>query len=299
MEAEKQREVASKGGQRSHGGGRKSKSADIHATATATARVPTPASKESKRSEAAEGLANPDHGGIAVSDGDLVRYKAGANMTEGIVLSVSTEPFTDNTGAKHRATLENPIAKLENQYTKHVTYHHIGALEFIARKHDYPGYIQDQEPVSNELKTTSGKKVQKKVMAEKEKMAPKVEAKVSPVNLKIEKGDFVRYKAGRNYTAGVVLDMFWTDFHDETGKFHHASSDAPMVKIENLWSKHANYHHMSALERIQSASAVEKMLNTTEQSSFYSEETVVVRIPVEGERETVGTQRTHKGVRLH
>jgi len=270
MDPKKQKIVASKGGQHSHGG--KQQPSDA---------APNTASETEPKLRKSED--------VKVKRGDLVRYHVGANMTEGNVLTVATEPFTDNTGANHKASLENPIAKIENQYTKHVSYHHLSALEFLARKDDYPGYIKDQEEAPKEATSKSGKKAKGKYL--KEKLAPQIEVKVNPENFKFEKGDIVRYKAGQNYTAGVIMDVFWHDLHDENGRFHSATSDAPMAKIENLWSKHANYHHLNVLELVRKASSLD--LDKLQSVTHLHLEETIVRIPVKGETVRTSTKPRH------
>jgi general stress protein YciG len=132
MDPEQQREIARKGGQASHGGGQKQET--------------TQASSAPQRAYAYQ--AQPHHRNLKEGDllpGDMVRYQVGGNMTEGIVQSVNSSPFTDEHGRTHRATKENPMAKLENYWTKNVVYHHLSALEWLARKEQQQQQPQQQQ----------------------------------------------------------------------------------------------------------------------------------------------------------
>jgi len=78
--------------------------------------------------------------------GDIVRYRVGANFTAGVVLEVVYSITHDEHGNFHGATKENPMAKLENLWTKHVTYHHLNVLEHVKRARDVtPGRLAEQE----------------------------------------------------------------------------------------------------------------------------------------------------------
>lgn len=78
--------------------------------------------------------------------GDIVRYRVASNFTAGVVLDVVYKIEHDEHGNFHGASKENPMAKLENLWTKKITYHHLNVLEHVKRARDVtPGRFAESE----------------------------------------------------------------------------------------------------------------------------------------------------------
>eukprot|EP00026_Physarum_polycephalum_P006691 Phypoly_transcript_06742.p1 GENE.Phypoly_transcript_06742~~Phypoly_transcript_06742.p1 ORF type:complete len:297 (-),score=57.84 Phypoly_transcript_06742:759-1649(-) len=78
--------------------------------------------------------------------GDIVRFRVGQNYTAGVVLELIYNTVHDEHGNFHGATKENPMAKLENLWTKKIHYHHLNVLEHVKRARDVtPGRFAEQE----------------------------------------------------------------------------------------------------------------------------------------------------------
>jgi hypothetical protein len=83
---------------------------------------------------------------VDFAPGDIVRYRVGQNFTAGVVLEIVYSIIHDESGNFHGATKENPMAKLENLWTKHITYHHLNVLEHVKSARDVtPGRFAEHE----------------------------------------------------------------------------------------------------------------------------------------------------------
>jgi len=216
--------------------------------------------------------------GMDFLPGDLVGYAVGPNRTEGLIIDVFDKSFIDEFNHHHRASTTDPIAKIENYFTKQFSYHHLSNLQWYARRMELEspaGQEPASQPASSESPPQQASTQQtapappgrtpeaihfkeaQQLARSAEKVEHEVNAKLGPLNLDIAAGDIVRYRHGRNYTAGVALDIAFEPLHDEHGNFHHASKENPMAKVENLWTKKITYHHLSVLERVKRANDVE------------------------------------------
>jgi len=64
----------------------------------------------------------------AIHQNSIVHFNAGSRMTEGIVLDFLESPFTDDDGITHHSTKADPMAKVKNLRTNHISYHHLSYL---------------------------------------------------------------------------------------------------------------------------------------------------------------------------
>lgn len=233
MDAEKRREVASKGGQ-----GHTAATTSIDRTET--------------------------------ERGDLVGYSVGAHKTEGLVLDIFDKPFTDEFKTHHNASTSHPIVKIQNYFTKQFSYHRLDTLQWIARKQEFESTAGQPKAAPSQAQAAQAKpaqvdeaqsaeyKQQQRLARSAEKVDHEVNAEMSPIHADFAPGDIVRYRHGRNFTAGVVLDIVFKPVHDEAGNFHGASKENPMARLENLWTKKITYHHLSVLEHVKRARDAEK-----------------------------------------
>jgi len=240
MDPEKRREVASKGGHASHGGqGRVG-----HQAATAD-------------------------GTTEIERGDLVSYSAGAHKTEGLVLDMFDKPFTDEFKTNHNASPASPIVKIQNYFTRQYSYHRLDNLLWLARKMEFEstaGQEKMKAPLGTAAATAAGVspaesaeyKKQQRLAQSANKVESEINAEMSPLHADFARGDIVRYRHGRNFTAGVVLDIVFQPVHDDAGNFHGASKENPMAKLENMWTKKVSYHHLSVLEHVKRARDAER-----------------------------------------
>lgn len=78
--------------------------------------------------------------------GDIVRYRVAQNFTAGVVQELVYGITHDEAGNFHGASHENPMARLENLWTKKITYHHLNVLEHVKRAKDVtPGRFAESE----------------------------------------------------------------------------------------------------------------------------------------------------------
>jgi len=83
---------------------------------------------------------------VDFAPGDIVRFRVGQNYTAGVVLEIVYNPTHDEHGNFHGASKENPMAKLENLWTKKIHFHHLNVLEHVKRARDVtPGRFAEQE----------------------------------------------------------------------------------------------------------------------------------------------------------
>jgi len=219
-----------------------------------------PAASSNKKAEILRPVTQPEK--VEYRAGDLVRYQVGANITLGTVLALFSKPAVDDAGRTHAATPENPMAQIENYYTKNIVYHHLPALHWLARQEDAPAGLRDDAsttPAAAEKAQTHSpiKEVPESTLAEKKgDTSTMIDAEWSPLTIDFEPGDIVRYHVGRNITAGLVQEIYFSPLHVH-GYYQHATRENPMARIENLWTKHVVYHHLNVLELVKKAEEVE------------------------------------------
>jgi len=208
------------------------------------------------------------HGGIDKMDiieGDFVGYGFGSSKAEGIVLDLFDKPFTDENNNHHSASTASPIVKIENYYTRRFSYHPLNSLQWIARRTEFEsdhGKTQTTAAPTtqgnqNQAQSADFKKSQQ-LARSAEKIDQQLNAPTSPLKIDFAPGDIVRWRVGRNFTAGAILDIDFGKTHDEHGNFHGATREDPMARIEDIFTKKIHYHHLSVLEPVRRASDIEK-----------------------------------------
>jgi len=245
MDPQKQRDIASKGGQASNSGQNKASDVDHNQArnlgqnkAPELHKAPHPYIVNPNRGvNPAKRVTQPE--AIQFKIGDLVRYNRGANTTEGIIKAIHDHPVRDEFGRVHQATAENPMAEVENHYTKNIVFLHFSALHWLARHEDMPAAYQENATANRTSTQTqqSSKKVE-----------PEQIHQDSPLQIDFAPGDIVRFHYGPNVTAGQIEAIYISPQHDEFGNFHKASKENPMARIINLWTKKPVYHHLNVLE---------------------------------------------------
>jgi hypothetical protein len=204
--------------------------------------------------------------------GDFVGYSLGDRKAHGHVRETHTKPYTDaNTGVTHQASEDNPLVKIEDFLTKNVSYHFKNSLQWLARKmEEIAGeQVQPATAQASKAQTTSQAtpgattasnqyKNAQRLANSAEKLDKELNAETSPLHINYTPGDIVRFRQGRNYTAGVVLDIVFKPVHDESANFHNASKENPMARIENLWTKKITYHHLNVLEPVKGKREMEQ-----------------------------------------
>jgi hypothetical protein len=158
MDPHKQKETASKGGQTSNAGhGKNPQASSTHAH-------PAEYATHSRHSEY---IVNPNRSSvqrakrvqepekIEFKKGDLVRFNQGPNMTLGIVQAVHTSPVKDELGRVHNASVEDPMAEIQNHYTKHIVFKHLPVLHWLATAEDIPpAFKEGALPTTQEKSAT-------------------------------------------------------------------------------------------------------------------------------------------------
>lgn len=195
----------------------------------------TPSQRRASRETYTKNVTQPEK--VDFRKGDLVRYTAGANVSEGLIQAIHTQTVVDAKGATHRATAESPMAEIINHYSQKIVFHHFAALTFVARGEDIPPPLR-QPGTANRPSDSPNPNP-----------PPPGQAR-QPPELEFAVGDMVRYHHGKGIAAGIVQGIYFTHQKDEHGNFHDATHDSPTVRIENMFTKTIDYHKIDKIELV-------------------------------------------------